>query len=404
MIPAYHEIDTSPFRASEKPPRFVTFRSQREAAAFFQQTYTHEQGLGLFYGPPLSGKSTALRHFVDRLPEDSAVAIVDIANLAAPSFLQTITQQFGVGLEASSINVMFNMVKVFAVQQTTKRHAPLLIIKNINAMNPETAHLICKLAQLKVQGQFAIKFILMSDCTLDRMLAAPGLRSINARKTGEHELEALSRAETAYYIDAKLRHAGVERPETVVSSTASDELYKKSGGRPGLIDRCVLKRLSITERPVIEAVDEREWNSESGDTPTLVITRDGQTIDTIELTKSRTLIGRSDFSDVVIDHNSISRHHAMVLRRDGRMVLADLNSTNGTFVNSKKVSVHGLRHDDVISLGNHKIKLFDPACRRREKVENATLADTATMKALTDIRRRYGRENANIEQAKLSAR
>ena len=94
----------------------------------------------------------------------------------------------------------------------------------------------------------------------------------------------------------------------------------------------------------------------------------------------------------------------MVLRRDGRMVLADLNSTNGTFVNSKKVSVHGLRHDDVISLGNHKIKLFDPACRRREKVENATLADTATMKALTDIRRRYGRENANIEQAKLSAR
>jgi len=156
MIPAHQYLDTSPFHASEKPLKFITYRAQREAAAFFQKTYSHENGLGLFYGPPLSGK------IVDRLPEDAAAAIVDVAHLNSACFLQAITRGFGVEMDESSINVMFNMVKVFAVQQTTKRHAPLLVIENIHAMNPETAHIICKLAQLKVQNQFALRLILMS--------------------------------------------------------------------------------------------------------------------------------------------------------------------------------------------------------------------------------------------------
>lgn len=414
----FHEkLDRSAFQSGDVPPKFISYRAQRDATTFLQQTYRYERGLGLFYGPPLSGKTTALKHFIDRLPANAAAGIVNGAGLDAPLFLHAIAQAFGLDTRSTSLNASLNLLKSFAVRHTTTRHAPLLVIENLDKMTPSTIHIVCQLALLKVQSQSAFRLILVSNGPLDRMIGAPALQAIGLRRTGEHALGAMTRAETAYYLDAKLRQAGIERPETVFSPEVSDELYDESHGRPGLIDQCVLKRLSAAEcLPVtadhtdddieegakllpFEMVEESGWNSEVGDMPRLVITMFGKTIGTIALTERKILIGRSDHNDVVIDSAFVSRHHAILVRDMGATILSDLNSTNGTFVNSKRVFVHGLRHDDVISLGNHGIKLHDPGCRRRVIVDDAALADTVTMKALRDIRRRYARENVQLSRA-----
>ena len=74
----------------------------------------------------------------------------------------------------------------------------------------------------------------------------------------------------------------------------------------------------------------------------------------------------------------------------------DLNSSNGTFVNSKRVSNHVLIHDDVITLGNHRIKFNDPHATRRGSLEGLEFADTAIMKTLEDMRRLLAQENTEI--------
>ncbi len=63
-------------------------------------------------------------------------------------------------------------------------------------------------------------------------------------------------------------------------------------------------------------------------------------------------IGRSPQNEVVIDHPSVSRLHARLIRQKGTYILEDLNSTNGTFVNERRV-VHPvvLQPGDVIRLG-----------------------------------------------------
>jgi ABC-type multidrug transport system ATPase subunit len=58
--------------------------------------------------------------------------------------------------------------------------------------------------------------------------------------------------------------------------------------------------------------------------------------------KGQVLIGRSQECDIVIDHASVSRRHALVFgleRSTGRIMVRDLNSMNGTFINGRKV--HG---------------------------------------------------------------
>ncbi len=66
----------------------------------------------------------------------------------------------------------------------------------------------------------------------------------------------------------------------------------------------------------------------------------------------RMVIGRTDQSDILLDDSSVSREHASIERRDGRFILEDLKSTNGTFINGEFVDVRVLNHGDKIRIGN----------------------------------------------------
>jgi len=64
------------------------------------------------------------------------------------------------------------------------------------------------------------------------------------------------------------------------------------------------------------------------------------------------LVGRSDTADVVIDEPTVSSHHCLFFRRDGRWYVRDTASKNGTFVNGQRVTgALALSDGDRIALG-----------------------------------------------------
>lgn len=69
-------------------------------------------------------------------------------------------------------------------------------------------------------------------------------------------------------------------------------------------------------------------------------------------------IGRKNSNDIVIDNLAVSGKHARIESVSTTFVIRDLDSTNGTFVNQKKVSMHNLRHGDVLLIGKHEL-IFD---------------------------------------------
>ena len=116
----------------------------------------------------------------------------------------------------------------------------------------------------------------------------------------------------------------------------------------------------------------------------------------LSMEKPRALIGRSEHNDISINSRFVSRHHALLVRHGTATFLMDLNSTNGTFVNSKRVSNHVLIHDDVITLGHHRIKFHDPCATTRSVLDGADFADTAIMKTLDDMRNLLAEENTAL--------
>jgi hypothetical protein len=66
-------------------------------------------------------------------------------------------------------------------------------------------------------------------------------------------------------------------------------------------------------------------------------------------------IGRRDTNDVVIEDPAVSGHHAKIDCLEDRFVLIDLQSKNGSFVNEQLVNSHWLKHEDVITIGEHSL-------------------------------------------------
>ena len=76
--------------------------------------------------------------------------------------------------------------------------------------------------------------------------------------------------------------------------------------------------------------------------------------------RDETLIGRNPNTDITLLDESISREHAIVAWDEGRGVytLEDLQSTNGSKVNGKRVRTSDLAHGDELAIGHTKFKFL----------------------------------------------
>ena len=87
------------------------------------------------------------------------------------------------------------------------------------------------------------------------------------------------------------------------------------------------------------------------------------------INKSIATIGRDIACDVVLALGYPSRHHAKISDRDGALVLEDLNSTNGTFVNGNRITDPTIiRAGDVIEFSTEAFSLLDVGLHSKSTV------------------------------------
>ncbi len=122
--------------------------------------------------------------------------------------------------------------------------------------------------------------------------------------------------------------------------------------------------------------------------PRLILTIDGKTVRDFTITEKKALIGRSDFADIVVDDDFVSKLHAVLLLYSDALVLLDLNSANGITVNSVTIRSTILKSDDIISLGNHRLKVENAPPISEEMERLIKTPDTIKMKNLLDVRQK----------------
>ena len=90
-----------------------------------------------------------------------------------------------------------------------------------------------------------------------------------------------------------------------------------------------------------------------------------------ELTAERTTIGRTKDNDIVLNGQSVSRHHATLERDGATSVLVDNDSANGSYLNGKRVSRHALMFWDEVQIYDYVIKFMAVTRSKAEEVLEA---------------------------------
>lgn len=407
-------LKEQPFRTHGRPVVFVSYAEQENAFKFLKETYEHNSGLGLLQGPTYSGKTTIIRRFAELQKAQSAVAVINGAGLNATSMLESVLREFGYEYKFDTINELQNMLKVFIQQQTVSDRPPLLMVENIHEMNPSALRVLCELATVRIREKYALRIILISDRPIDYIVKAPAMECMSKRLTGSYHLGPLTIDETSDYLHSKMRHAGCLDPALVLTNDICDELYRASGGWPGVLDRLALLAIANAERcpvglehieyPAIpqstrgkDSEDHRGRNDDVAiDAPALRLTHNGKTLQQMTFGGSRLLIGRSEHNDLQIESTYISRHHVLLVRHGAATLLMDLNSANGTYVNSWRVSNQMLANGDLIMLGEHGIQFIHESAPERVALEGVSFDDTTVRETIKEMGRILGHDDAEL--------
>ncbi|WP_225781077.1 FHA domain-containing protein [Xenophilus sp. Marseille-Q4582] len=105
----------------------------------------------------------------------------------------------------------------------------------------------------------------------------------------------------------------------------------------------------------------------------LIVTGRHRERQTIALNRARMTIGRAQGSDLLLDTPLASRLHALLSVREDGVYVSDLDSSNGTYLNGRKIDRAQLRHRDVIRVGDCDIRYVEHQAEARDPQDVVTV-------------------------------
>jgi predicted component of type VI protein secretion system len=121
----------------------------------------------------------------------------------------------------------------------------------------------------------------------------------------------------------------------------------------------------------------------------LILMFNKQVVKEYPLMKESVTIGRNDENTIQINNLAVSGYHARIDSAGNDYILTDLQSTNGTFINDKKVVSQKLAHGDNVIIGKHVILFIaegkeatDKPVGAKTDLDKTMMLDTAKQKEL----------------------
>jgi general secretion pathway protein A len=382
-----HEL---PFRLSPDPQFLYLSKQHARAKAYMESTIWFTDGFVVITGEIGAGKTTLIETFLRELQTDVVVAQINQTQLTPTAFLQTVLVQFGFTPFNMKKPEVLATLNQFLMEQHGSGRKVLLIVDEAQNLSNRVLEEVRMLSGVETTKEKVLRIILAGQPELNDKLNSPELTQLAQRVRLRFHLSALSKAETTAYIDHRLEVAGSQGRHIFAEETYPT-IYKYTGGVPRLIntlcDTCMMAAFghnkdSVGMQDLEAAVRELQWvefaagtnrmrvphnvdQTHSPQAPAghvvgrILLASGGKTVLERELKPGRLVIGRTPDNDLQIDSKFISRHHCQIVTQSDSCVIEDLNSTNGIYVQSKRVRRHNLNDGDVVHVGQHEIMYID---------------------------------------------
>ena len=392
-----------PFRLSPDPAFLYLSKNHARAKAYMESTIWFTDGFVVITGEVGSGKTTLIETFLSELDTDVVVAQVNQTQVSPIEFLQSVLVQFGFSPFRMKKAELLATLNQFLIEQYAAGRKVLLIIDEAQNLSHRVLEEVRLLSGVETTKEKVLRIILAGQPEMNEKLDSPELLQLVQRVRLRFHLTALSEEDLRAYVLHRLEVAGSQgRP--LFAEETFHVLYRYTGGVPRLINTLcdtALMGAFATERELVglaeleTAIEELGWKDYASRTARmqalqgfspraddrqqplarLVLTFDGDRVEERMLAPGRLVIGRTPDNDLQVDSKYVSRHHCQVVTTREGSVLEDLNSTNGTYVRSRRVRRHHLNDGDVISLGRHELIYLDERSARATETAGGESGD-----------------------------
>lgn len=405
----FFKLRELPFRLSPDPEFLYLSQAHARAKAYMESTVWFTDGFVVITGEIGCGKTTLIETFLRELEKDVLVAQINQTQVTSSEFLQSVLVAFGFKPFKMRKAELIATLNEFLIQQYNDGRKIMLVVDEAQNLSSRVLEEVRMLSGVETTKEKVLRIILAGQPELNDKLDAPELEQLAQRVRLRFHLPALNAGEMHGYILHRLEVAGSQGREIFAPDTF-DTLYRYTGGVPRLINSlCDTALLAAStresERVMLEdvrtAIGELQWVEYASRTGArlmravqpapedeqaepedpavdsaaagamsrgvplarILLATAGQTVSEHELHPGRLIIGRTGANDLQIDSRFVSRHHCQIVTTAQNCVIEDLNSTNGIYLQSKRIRYHNLNDGDVITIGQHELLYIDERAR-----------------------------------------
>ncbi len=226
-----------------------------------------ENSFALVTGQAGTGKTTAIRSFVEELPANSHQIIYLGQDQYGVSLLKRLCINLGIKPRPIRSQLALQISQFLTENLSELGRSVVLIVDECHLLDLPTLEDIRLLTNSEFDRRSPLTVILVGQLSFRRQLKNPGYEAINQRIRFRYALEGLSAEETAAYIKCRLKSEAVT--EDLFASDAIKQVFLASGGIPreinNLCSAALLRALAagtkkIDGKLIKQVLDQKELN------------------------------------------------------------------------------------------------------------------------------------------------
>jgi len=253
MYEQFYHLREKPFALSPDPAYLFLARRHSHALTMLEYVITQAAGFALITGEVGCGKTTVVRHFLERTDRRINVALITNTHPGMGPLLPWVVESLGLDPGPLSGSELYRRFARHARAEFADGQRTVLVIDEAQNLGLGGLEELRVLSNLNGDRDMILQTILIGQPELREQLRLQSLRQFAQRIAMDHHIEPLQRDETHQYVLHRLKVAG--RSFELFSREALELIHASTGGIPRLVnmicDTALVYGFS-DQRPAIE--------------------------------------------------------------------------------------------------------------------------------------------------------
>ena len=235
MYSKFYNFREKPFNLVPNPAYLFLSSKHNNALTFLEYGLSEKVGFVMLTGEIGIGKTTLVRHLLNKIESEMDVAVIFNTNLAATDLIKAILTEFEVDYDdAIPKTKALKILYEFLIQRYAKKRKVLLIIDEAQNLAVEVLEEIRMLSNLQTDDEMLLQIMIVGQPELREKVSRPGLEQFAQRIAVSYHLSSMTLEETGEYIAYRLRKAGGSAD--LFSTAAIEKVFELSAGIPRTIN------------------------------------------------------------------------------------------------------------------------------------------------------------------------